>query len=579
MHALDKPDRRNPFKLLIVDDDHGVRLAFQRIFEAEGYAVSTCTAFDAALPQLEEADLVLADIVLGAHTGIDLLKQVHDRHLSCPVVIVSGHPSLETAQTALRLGAFDYLTKPVHRDELLKVARLALRQKDLEEEKERYRIHLETLFGSVRDAIVTVDEKLRMVTHNPAAGRLCGIADSRTGQPLAAGRFNCAGGCLPALQEAMQSGKHREIHRMECHRAGRPGQVVTITASPLPGRGRKNGGAVLVARDETRLDALEKNLAAGRLHRLVGASAAMQAIYAQIENLAQYDTTVLIQGESGTGKELAAEALHFCGRRRDKRLVKVNCAAIPENLLASELFGHVRGAFTGAVKDKTGRFQQADGGTILLDEIGEISPALQVTLLRVLQDKEIEPVGDSRVIKVDIRIVAATNCNLAEKVRKGGFREDLYYRLKVAELQMPPLRARRDDIPLLAAHFLDQLTLRHGKAEKRLSPDAVAALCGYHWPGNVRQLQHALEQAFVTCRQDTIAAADLPRDVREAVPPNASPARTADEETPRILAALRQAGWNKAKTARLLGIARATLYRRMTELGIPRDEQSPAANQ
>lgn len=561
-------------KILIVDDEYAIRLAFQRIFEAEGHDVSICANYVSALEYLEDADLVLTDIVLGAHTGIDLLKQIHDRKLACPVIIISGHPSLETAQTALRLGAFDYLTKPIQRDDLLKAARQALRQKGLEDEKERYRTHLETLFGSVRDAIVTVDEKLQVVTRNPAAGRLCGIPENWTGQALAPTQGDCAGGCLPALQEAMQSGEHREIHRMECHRTGRSGQVVSITASPLPGRGRKSGGAVLVARDETRLDALEKNLSSGRLHRLIGASPAMQAIYPQIENLAEYDTTVLIFGESGTGKELAAEALHYCGGRRDKPLIKVNCAAIPENLLASELFGHVRGAFTGAIKDKIGRFQQADGGTIFLDEIGEIPPALQVTLLRVLQDKEIERVGDSRPIRVNIRIIAATNCNLREKVRKGEFREDLYYRLKVAELHMPPLRERRDDIHLLAAHFLNQFTLHHGKAGKRLSSDAIAAIRGYHWPGNVRELQHALEQAFVTCQQDTITAANLPQTVREAARRGPPPGRQGDSEATRILEALRQAGWNKAKAARQLGMGRATLYRKMAELGMSQDKDS-----
>lgn len=549
--------------ILIVDDEYPVRLAFQRIFETEGYRVNTCATYEAALHAMGEADLILTDIVLGPHSGLDLLRQVHERGLASPVIVISGHPSIETAQTALRLGAFDYLVKPVPRAELLKVARLALRQKALEEEKERYRTHLETLFGSVHDAIITVDDTLRIITRNPAADRLCGFADAPAGQMLAAAQSACAGPCLAALEETMQSGQLRELHRIECGRAGRPGQVVSVTASPLPGRGRKIAGAVLVARDETRLDALEKNLAPAQLHRLIGASPAMQALYPQIENLAEYDTTVLILGESGTGKELAAEALHHRSQRRDKPLVRVNCAAIPENLMQSELFGHVRGAFTGAVKDKTGRFQQADGGTLFLDEIGEIPPSLQVTLLRVLQDKEIERIGDARPIRVDIRIIAATNCNLAEKVRRGEFRQDLYYRLKVTELHMPSLRDRREDIPLLATHFLDQFAARHGKAGKRLSPEAATALRGYRWPGNVRELQHALEQAFVTCRQDTITTTHLPREIREAA--RQTPSSVASDSA-RIQSALHQAGGNKAKAARLLGMGRATLYRKMAEL-------------
>jgi transcriptional regulator with PAS, ATPase and Fis domain len=291
-----------------------------------------------------------------------------------------------------------------------------------------------------------------------------------------------------------------------------------------------------------------------------------------IENLAEVDTTVLITGESGTGKELVAEALHYRSDRRDSTLVKVNCAALPENLLESELFGHIKGSFTGALKDKIGRFEQAHGGTIFLDEIGDISPAMQVRLLRVLQNKEIEKVGATGTIKVDVRIVAATNQDLLKRVREDEFREDLYYRLRVVQIPMPPLRDRREDIPLLIDHFVKAFNQKFKRNISGLSESATTQMTRYDWPGNIRELQHAIEHAFVLCRQDVVDVCHLPPEFNEMQLSDTAGHDEPDDELARVTAALEKTGWNKSKAARLLGVSRRTIYRKMAELGI-RDEE------
>jgi transcriptional regulator with PAS, ATPase and Fis domain len=353
--------------------------------------------------------------------------------------------------------------------------------------------------------------------------------------------------------------------RIECQLAGRPRLVVSLTAYPLLDILGAFSGVVMVFRDETRLAALEADLAQ-RLgfDKLVGKSLAMQRLYRLIESLADVETTVLITGETGTGKELVAEALHHRGTRGASPLVKVNCSALAENLLESELFGHVKGAFTGAVRDKVGRFQQAHGGTIFLDEIGDLSPKIQQQLLRVLQEKELERVGDTRTIPLDVRVVAATNKLLQDLVLRGRFREDLYYRLKVVELKLPPLRERREDIPLLAQHFLEQFGEKFHKSINGVSEEVLQLLLAYDWPGNVRELEHVLEHAFILCRDATIRREHLPADFGCGLAvENCRPWVVPRDEKQALLDALEKTAWNKAKAARLLGIDRKTLYRRM----------------
>ena len=295
----------------------------------------------------------------------------------------------------------------------------------------------------------------------------------------------------------------------------------------------------------------------------------MQKLYALLENLSETDSTALITGETGTGKELVAHAIHYNSARKEKPFVKVNCSALAENLLESELFGHVKGAFTGAVQNKTGRFQMADQGTIFLDEFGDISPLIQLKLLRVLQEKEFEQVGDSTPIKIDVRIIAATNCNLKEKIKSGEFRQDLYYRIKVVDIPIPSLRERREDIPLLSDHFLGIFNKRFKKQIEGFSNEVINAFMNYSWPGNIRELEHAIEHAFVLCQGKTMLFDHLPVELKEYSRTEKSISlEKALPDKEELIHALNKTDWNKSKAARLLGIGRRTIYRKIEEYKI-----------
>ena len=342
-------------------------------------------------------------------------------------------------------------------------------------------------------------------------------------------------------------------------------------------------GVVVVIRDMTRIPPKTSGRRS-RFHRFIGKSDAMQTAYTMIENVGKVDTTVLISGESGTGKELAAEALHEESHRRNRPIVKVDCTAIPESLLESELFGHKKGSFTGADRDRMGRILQADGGTLFLDEIGDISAMMQLRLLRFLQEKTFYPVGRDTPIQVDVRVITATNVNLRQKVEEGEFREDLYFRLRVIDVILPALREREGDITLLTHHFISLISQKIGKTISGISDQALATMEQYPWPGNVRELEHVLERACVLCDSPTISADQLPPEIIhyqpeiQVVQPEqilvqpgavAPSLMHAGEQLPmpeRILNALRKTGGNKAKAARLLGIDRSTLYRKIKEM-------------
>jgi PAS domain S-box-containing protein len=465
----------------------------------------------------------------------------------------------------------DYIVKPVRHDTLLRSADMALRQKALLAAKESYRINLEAIFRSVKDAIITLDKKLNVLEVNDAAHKLCGIRrEEALGNLLEDSTLGCRRACLKALRKTIALGERVDIHHLECHAPHNAEQIVSIAATPLLKGKEGSSGVVMVVRDETRLVELERSLQQREeIDRIVGKSACIRDVLSMIESLADVQTSVLVTGESGTGKELVAEALHDEGNRNEKPLVKVNCSALSENLLESELFGHVRGAFTGAIKDKVGRFQRADGGTIFLDEIGEISPRMQLRFLRVLETMEFEKVGDSTPIRVDTRVVAATNRDLKEKVARGEFREDLYYRLKVVEIKMPTLKTRRDDIPLLVNHFLQKFNKKFGKSVHSVSDSVLDLFLHHHWPGNVRELENTLEHAFVLCRHSTITERELPSDFMKSTgrehhlgPAGGSAESLAIEE------ALKRASFNKSKAARLLGMSRRTLYRKLEQNGL-----------
>ena len=305
------------------------------------------------------------------------------------------------------------------------------------------------------------------------------------------------------------------------------------------------------------------------LENIVGKNHKMQAIYDLIEDISQSDSTVLIQGESGTGKELIARAIHVLSPRKERPFVVANCSAYAQTLLESELFGHEKGAFTGAIRRKKGRFELADGGSIFLDEIGEIPPTTQLVLLRVLQEKKFERVGGEDTIKVDVRVIAATNRNLAQEMMSGRFREDLYYRLNVIPVMVPPLRERKDDIPLLVKHFLEVYSTANSKAIRGFSEDVMQIFLDYDWPGNVRELQNVVEHAVILAKGEMITQIDLPHSLKETFPRTyADISSLKDTEKNLILKVLKETDGNKYQAAKRLGITRSTLYGKLRKHGI-----------
>jgi DNA-binding NtrC family response regulator len=311
--------------------------------------------------------------------------------------------------------------------------------------------------------------------------------------------------------------------------------------------------------------ALEKRFSFGNI---VGKNARMQEIYDLISNISKTDSNVLIQGESGTGKELIARAIHFNSHRKSKPFIVANCSAYSQNLLESELFGHEKGAFTGAIRRKIGRFEMAQGGTVFLDEIGEISPPTQILLLRVLQDHRFERVGGEETLEVDVRIIAATNKNLMEEMKKGTFREDLYYRLNVIPIFIPPLRERRDDVLLLASSFLRKFSLEKGKEVVDFSPEVLEIIMAHSWPGNVRELENVIDHAVILTKNEQIMPGDLPQYLRQHSLSSEEIASLRDHEKTLIIKTLKETNWNKYQAAKRLKINRSTLYGKIKRYGI-----------
>lgn len=427
-----------------------------------GYAVSEAADGDEALNLVRERafDAVLTDVRMARMDGIHTLKSVLEYNPALPVVLMTAYSSVETAVEALRLGAYDYLVKPLD----FEILRHTLRQ---------------------------------------------------------------------AIEHSRLSVENRELRRQLSEAAARPG--------------------------------------------ILGRSPAMLAMQETIATVAPTEATVLITGELGTGKELVARALHSGSARADKPMVTVNCAALAENLLESELFGHEKGSFTGADRRREGRFVQANGGTLFLDEIGEMPLPLQAKLLRALQEGEVQRVGSDAPLTVDVRVLAATNRDLREEVARRRFREDLYFRLNVISLEVPPLRDRGEDIPVLAAHFLERFAGRNRKSIRGFSPQAVDSLLRYAWPGNVRELENAVERAVILCNGDLITRRELPAAITEAASPEeASSAAVGalaglplDELERRAIGeTLRCTGDNKSEAARQLGITRATLHNKLRKYGL-----------
>lgn len=559
--------------ILIVDDEESIRFTFEDFLTEDGYTVSTAASYDEAIDLLKEADfdLLFVDIIMDGKTGIDLLREVRQKIPNAQVIIITGAPSVKTAAEALRLGALDYILKPVRQDDLLRAARIAFRHKRLADEKDHCRSNVDAIFKSVKDAIVSVDEKMRIVDVNDAAMTLCGFTQDHTpGAFIRTVTGGCSGACAKVLKKTLSTRKPAELHHVECRRKNKPKQIVSVSAAPLLDHRDNFSGCVLVLRDETRLFDLERSVKQhSAFDRIIGTSAPITEVTELIKALASVQTTVLVTGESGTGKELVVDALHLTGEHASGPLVKVNCGALTESILESELFGHVKGAFTGATGDKIGRFQLADCGTLFLDEIGDISPKMQVKLLRVLESGTFEQVGSAHTRQVDVRVVAATNRDLVAKVATGEFREDLYYRLRVVQISLPPLRERKDDIPLLVTHLIKKFNRIFGKKIKAVSSDVDRLLLRHAWPGNVRELENAIEHAFILCNQRVITLNHLPPEFREQTRGMAmlnSIDRRSEAEA--IEDALQRTDGNKAKAARLLSMSRRTFYRKIEKYNI-----------
>jgi len=449
-------------RILIVDDEPLIRKSLYESLRMEGYDAEMAQDGEEALQRIAEIpiDLLIADIKMPKVSGIDLLKEVKAKHLDIPVLLITGYGTIDQAVEAMRLGAADYITKPIADGEIQLIIKRLFEQKHL------------------------IEENLAL--------------------------------------------------RQELARTDRD-----------------------------------------RFHRLIGQDRKMQKIYTLVENISQTKATVLIRGASGTGKRLVSLAIHANDpARKDKPFIEVSCAALPEALLESELFGHVKGAFTGAIRDRVGRFELAHGGTILLDEIDAFSPALQVKLLRVLQEGEFERVGDTKTQQVDVRVIAATNQNLEQAIQEGRFREDLYYRLNVIAIDLPTLQERKGDIPSLVDHFLKKFAEKSKKKFSGVSDGFMRALEGYAWPGNVRELENVIERATIVAQNDILMAEDLPavfhKTPERPVPSGSRPLKEmlGEPEKELILRTLQECHWNRKKAALRLGVNRTTLYNKMKKYNL-----------
>ncbi|WP_419176078.1 sigma-54 dependent transcriptional regulator [Desulfosediminicola sp.] len=558
-------------KILVVDDEESIHLSFSVFLSEEGYEVGTASSIEDAVELLNSCiyDLLIADTGTGVETGGNLLKTAKFLQPATPVVMITDDSEIEAAAEAFRNGAFDYIIKPINLDTLLRVTKKALKHRAIEHEKERRRLNYEAVFKSVKAGIITVDRSMMITDINDAAGRLLDIRrDNAVGRHVSRLASHCGGRFVHIVKEILEQKQELNDRFIECHCMRNPRQVISLAASPLFGANGELSGSVLLVRDESSHHELKSSRKdCHDLERIVGKSEAIRQVKALVRELADVQSTVLITGESGTGKGLVAEALYRLSSQFDRPLVKVNCAALSETLLESELFGHVRGAFTGAVADRIGRFELADGGTIFLDEIGEISPRMQLRLLRVIESGEFERVGDSKTVQMNMRVVAATNQELTQKVEAGAFRKDLYYRLKVVEIKLPSLRERLNDLPLLIDHFLYKFNRLFSSKITGLSTSVLDVLRLHSWPGNIRELENTLEHAFVLCRKGIITMDHLPPGFRHIARKINSTLEIGDEkmEAACIRRALVHADWNKTKAAAILGVSRRTIYRKIEQ--------------
>jgi len=432
--------------------------------------------------------------------------------------------------------------------------------------------YLNNIFNVLNEAVFIYDQDMEIKYFNAAAEKITGHKrEDVLGQQCVTlfDKNLCLNNC--SLCTSVKKDASKENVRFESPFTRKDGSRGHGTFQAGLLRKEKDGSLeVLVAlTDVSEIDRLKQELKESHsFQNIIGKGPMMRELFDAIRNIAVYDSTILLSGESGTGKELVARAIHHESLRADNKLIKVNCSAFSENLLESELFGHVKGAFTGATGDRMGRFEEACGGTIFLDEISDLLPKVQVKLLRVLQEKEVERVGANVTREVNIRIIAATNKDLLNEVREGRFREDLYYRLNVIPVQLPPLRARKEDIPYLTQHFIDSWKGLHRKKIRKATDSAVGRLMDYHWPGNVRELENAIEHACVKCNGENIKPEDFPAYLTHPLPTRIARKKRKQMTRESVLEALSQTNYNQTQAARLLDLHRITLWRKMKELNI-----------
>ena len=577
---MSEKNRKN--SILIVDDTPENLSILRRLLTDKGYQVRPALNGEIALKAIDTQapDLILLDIMMPGMDGYEVcsILKSNEETARIPIIFISALTEVEGVLRAFQSGGVDYITKPFRSEEVLARVQTHLELQNAIQEKEAAHKMLQTIMDSIENVIVTVDNQLQVINANKPLDSICGNVpgDTRSFQQRL---LDGSGPCAELLQKVFEQQKPVKEYRVECSCGGQNNKTLVLNAAPLTGEHSELDGAVLVVRDISRLAELEKNLLEKHsYHNIIGKSEVMQQIYSLLEQTADLDINVLICGESGTGKELIADAVHYASSRAKKPFIKVNCAALSESLLESELFGHVSGAFTGAEKDRIGRCQAAEGGTLFLDEIGDISPSFQAKLLRFLEQKEFERIGDSTTIKADVRVVAATNHDLQKKAENKEFRGDLYYRLKNILISLPPLRERSDDIPLLISHFIRTSRKSMNKNIQGLSRDVNKLFMHYPWPGNIRELRSVIHFACALCAGEMIerehlppeflSAATIERPAVMAVDSVDQPIAKPASEKDAILETLAKTDWNKAKAARLLGMSRATLYSKLLKYGI-----------
>ncbi len=437
--------------------------------------------------------------------------------------------------------------------------------------------YLHNIYNNLQEAVFVYDQNMEIKYFNPAAEKITGHKKGDVIGRKCVTLFDkslCLNNC--ALCMTVKNGADAVQFQSPFIRKDGIKRIGRFQAGILS-RDADGQVEVLVAlSDITEITHLKEKLKETHsFQNIVGKSHLMKELFDAIRNIAIFDSTVLILGETGTGKELVARAIHFESPRAGKKMITVNCSAFSDNLLESELFGHVKGAFTGSDKDRVGRFEEGDGGTVFLDEVGDLAPKVQIKLLRVLQEKEVQRVGDNCTRKVDIRIIAATHKDLLQEVKEGRFREDLYFRLNVIPVQLPPLRMRKEDIPYLSRHFINHWSGRHQKNITGISDAALGRLMDYHWPGNIRELENAIEHACVKSAQATIEEGDLPASISPSAPHRRIKKRRQKITREMLLQTLAETDHNQTRAAKLLNLHRITLWRKMKTFGIAPTPHQP----